>query len=65
LSDGVFTNGVTAAAVVQFVADYDGTARIEDVAAYFHIEVDDVGAALDDRARQIYRSGGSGPAQAS
>jgi hypothetical protein len=44
--DGVFANGVTAAAVVQFIRDYDEAARIEDVAAHFHLEVADVDAAL-------------------
>jgi hypothetical protein len=45
-SDGMFANGVTAAAVTQFILDYDEAARIEDVAAYFHLEVEDVAAAL-------------------
>lgn len=44
--DGVFANGVTAAAVIQFVLDNDEAARIEDVAGYFHLEVEDVDAAL-------------------
>lgn len=44
--EGVFANGTTAVAVVRFVLDYEGTARVEDVADYFHLEVDDVYAAL-------------------
>lgn len=44
--DGTFANGVTAAAVVQFILDYDEEARIEDVAAYFHLDVEDVASAL-------------------
>lgn len=44
--DGVFANGVTAAAVTQFVLDHDEAARIEDVAAYFRLEVEDVAVAL-------------------
>jgi hypothetical protein len=44
---GVFPNGVTAVAVVQFIRDHDESARIDDVAAYFGLEADDVAAALD------------------
>jgi hypothetical protein len=44
--DGAFPNGISVAAVVRFVLDYEATARVEDVADYFDLEVDDVVAAL-------------------
>jgi hypothetical protein len=46
-SDGAFANGVRASAVVQLILDHDETARIEDVADYFQLTVDEVAAALD------------------
>jgi uncharacterized protein (DUF433 family) len=57
--DGVFPNGTTVAAVVRFVLDYDATARVEDVAGHFDLEVDDVAAALayyGQRREQLQRA---------
>jgi uncharacterized protein (DUF433 family) len=51
--DGVFANGVTAARVVDFIRDYEETARVDDVAAWFDLEVDDVFAALEYYARHF------------
>lgn len=59
-SDGVFPNGVSAAAVTQFILDYDESAQIEDVAAHFHLEVEDVAAALRYYARHCERMWASG-----
>jgi hypothetical protein len=59
-SDGRFANGVTATAVMQFIYDYDGAARIEDVADWFHLEVEDVAAALRYDAAQGERMRASG-----
>jgi hypothetical protein len=42
----MFANGVTAATVTQFILDYGETPRIEDVAAYFDLRIEDVAAAL-------------------
>jgi hypothetical protein len=53
--DGAFPNGVKATAVARFVADYDGTARIEDVADYLALRVEDVCAALDCCSRHFER----------
>jgi len=49
--EGVFPNGVTAVSVVQFVLDYELSARIEDVAVHFGIGVRDVADALAFYAR--------------
>jgi hypothetical protein len=51
-ADGFFPGGIAAAAVVQFIRDYDEAARIEDVAAYFRLETTDVADALTYVARQ-------------
>jgi uncharacterized protein (DUF433 family) len=56
----VFANGVTAAAVVQFTLDYHEAARVEDVAAYFALEVEDVAAALRYYAMNTERMRASG-----
>jgi hypothetical protein len=52
---GVFPNGVTASAVVQLILDHDESARIEDVADYFDLTVEEVTAALDYCARHFER----------
>jgi hypothetical protein len=59
-SDGAFANGVTAAAVTQFIFDYDETARIEDVAAYFDLDVTDIAVALQYYALHGERMRASG-----
>jgi uncharacterized protein (DUF433 family) len=51
----VFANGVTAAAVVQLIVDYDESARAEDVADYFDLTLEDVTAALDYCSRHLER----------
>ena len=56
----MFANGVTAAAVTQFVLDYGEVARIEHVAAHFRLELDDVDAALCYYARHVDRLRASG-----
>jgi hypothetical protein len=45
-SDGLFANGVSVAAVVQFILDHEQAAPIDDVAAWFGLDVEGVSAAL-------------------
>jgi hypothetical protein len=49
----VVANGATVAAVVRFVLDYEATARVEDVARHFRLDVDDVDAALASYSRHL------------
>lgn len=52
---GVFANGVAASTVVQMIRDHDEAARLDDIAAYFGLEVDDVAAALEYCALHVRR----------
>lgn len=45
-ADGQFFNGVDVVAVIRFIRAYDFEARIDDVADYFHLDVEEVAAAL-------------------
>ena len=44
--DGYFPNGVSVVTIIRFIRAYDGDARIDDVAAYFNLPVDDISAAV-------------------
>lgn len=43
---GVCRNGVSVVTLIRFIRAYDFEARIDDVADYFHLETEDVAAAL-------------------
>lgn len=45
-ADGVCRNGVSVVALIRFIRAYNCEARIDDVAKYFHLEIEDVAAAL-------------------
>jgi hypothetical protein len=52
-ADGHFANGVSVVAIIRFIRAYDCDARIDDVAAYFNLTVDDISAAVAFHSRNF------------
>lgn len=51
--DGLFPNGVSVVAIVRFIRANDYEARIDDIASYFGLQVEDVAAALEFHSRNF------------